>query len=179
MLSEIVEWVDSDKASAIGTVLAAVVALGVAANEGRRRRLDKEDTAAAQARIVTVQRHPQGFRITNHSADSPILSLKVAKVEVLEDGTPNWEAGIGDVTEDGSHVEVLAPGDSHLFTVRDFRRPGSTEVNLQRRLHSEDKLRCTFAFTDAQGLRWKRVHQRQPERVLDGRTGWRRVLFWR
>lgn len=177
-LSEIVAWLDPDKASAIGTVGAVVIALFVAINEGRRRRLDKEDSDAGQARLITVHRHPQGYVITNHSM-APILSLKIVNVEVIEDGVAAWEAGSGDDSDQSPSHDVVPPGEHKLFGVVNFRRPGTTEVNLQRRLDRDDVLRCTFAFTDAQGLRWKRQHQKQPERVLDRSTGWRRLLFWR
>ncbi|MFE0647463.1 hypothetical protein ACFVZH_02580 [Streptomyces sp. NPDC059534] len=177
-LQEIFDWLDSDKASAIGTVAAVVVALGLAVNESRRRRLDKEDADAGQARLITVHRHPQGYVITNHSM-APILALKIVKVEIIEDGAAAWEAGSDDDSEDGAASEVLAAGAYKLMGVTSFRRPGSSEVNLQRRLARDDALKCTFAFTDAQGLRWKRVHQQQPERVLDERAGWRRLLIWR
>ncbi|MFB7605249.1 hypothetical protein [Streptomyces gardneri] len=177
-LQEIFEWLDSDKASAIGTVAAVIVALGLALNESRRRRRDKEDADAGQARLITVQRHAQGYVITNHSM-GPILALKIVKVEVVEDGAVAWEAGPEDDGEDGVHFEVLGAGAHKLVGVNGFRRPGSSEVNLQRRLTRDDTLKCTFAFIDAQGLRWKRVHEQQPERVMDERAGWRRFLIWR
>ncbi|MFC8273783.1 hypothetical protein ACFUJR_14920 [Streptomyces sp. NPDC057271] len=175
-LPEAVEW--WDQVSAWGTLGAVIVALFVAANEGRRRRLDKEDSDAAQARLVTVHRHPQGFAITNHSM-APILALTIVRVEVLEDGATAWVAGTEDAEDEESAIEVVAPGAYKLFGAKSFRRPGSSEINLQRRLSRDDTLRCTFAFTDAQGLRWKRQHQQQPERVLDRSAGRRRLLFWR
>ena len=175
-LPEAVEW--WDKVSAWGTLGAVIVALFVAINEGRRRRLDKEDSDAGQARLITAHKHAHGYVISNHSL-APILALKIVKVEVIEDGLVAWELGTGEEGEDGAILEVMAPGATKYSELREFRRPGSSEVVVARRLASDDTLRCTFAFTDAQGLRWKRVDQKQPERVLDRQTGWRRVTFWR
>lgn len=168
---ELADW--WDKVNAGVTLAAVIVAMFVAIGESRRRRTDQADAAAGQARTVTVQRFPHGVLITNHSA-SPVLSLKVLKLEIIEGGMPKWESTGNEAT-----IEVVAPGAFIKFPFQGFRRPGTTEVLVQRHLSPDDDLRCTFTFTDAEGLRWKRVHLEQPERVLDSPTGWRRLLFWR
>lgn len=166
-MPDIAEWYD--KLNAWGTLAAVFVALFVAVNEGRRRRLDKEDVDAGQARLITVQRYHAGVEITNHSL-APILTLKLLKLQVIDGSTEGWEGLTNTVDEEGLLAEVLAPGESVRVHIQQFRRPRTTVVNLQRRLQKSDKVICTFSLTDAQGLKWRKQHQSQPERILERRA---------
>ncbi|MEE1813515.1 hypothetical protein PUR59_00420 [Streptomyces sp. SP18ES09] len=173
-LPEAVEW--WDQVSAWGTLGAVIVALFVAVNEGRRRRLDKEDADAGQARLVTVHRHGHGFVITNRSG-GPIFTPEMEKAEIIESGAVIWESGPHRSSQ-MRDLDVLGPGEERIMRLNGYHAPGNSSIEIDDHPSPDSTRRCTFTFTDAQGLRWRRVNHHQPKRVLDERHGWRRLFFW-
>ncbi|MGW0032085.1 hypothetical protein ACWDXD_19945 [Streptomyces sp. NPDC003314] len=173
---EAAEW--WDQLSAWGTLGAVIVALFVALNEARRRRLDREDTEAAQARMVTVQRSKlHGVRIINHSTQ-PLLDLEVTAVLIEEPGGRKFVP----LASEGLPIsDVLSPhGGFCAVRVSQWEDASTGNVVPGKTLQRGDRLSCTYRFMDVHGLRWERRDNSQPKRLRDaGTQGWRWVLFWR
>ncbi|MFD0074299.1 hypothetical protein ACFVIY_17880 [Streptomyces sp. NPDC127166] len=173
-LPEAVEW--WDQVSAWGTLGAVVVALFVAVNEGRRRRLDQADAEAAQARMVTVHRESLGVRIVNHSTH-PLLGLTVTEIVVKEaDGRRLVPA----INNGGPPTfDVMGPGAGVPLTLSHFKPEDEDQVDARKQLLATDHVCCTYQFTDAQGLRWKRKDLEQPERLRERVSLLGRLAVWR
>jgi hypothetical protein len=139
--------------SAGGTILAAIVALGIALREQRNARAERQDRDAGQARCVTVTVAWSStvLEITNHSQ----LPVRRPRIESMGDPR-SWWAAPGEVSpyqdplNDSDYSEVL---------------PRNTTYRV--RYHGqEDPDSVTIMFTDAAGLRWRRTGLGEPLRIV-------------
>ncbi|MEU8525287.1 hypothetical protein AB0C77_06740 [Streptomyces sp. NPDC048629] len=167
-----------DKVSAIGTAGAVIVALFLAVSESRRRRLDQADADAAQARMITARRKSLSLVVDNHSL-YPLLELELITVVIEEvEGrrlVPHLGTGPLPVA-----FGVIAPGAAVSVTLGPFTPEGETEYDAPKQLLPTDRIRSTYRFTDAQGIRWERTDLQQPKRLLDPTPSLlNRLAFWR
>jgi hypothetical protein len=137
------EW-----AGAVGSIAAAVVAVGIAIRDGRQREADRVDQQAAQARLLIVETEMTlagaKIRITNRSM-APVFAVDIASVHVTP--TP-------------MRARFL---DTHSWPRVDPDAVVAAEVTLwdaeRDRLAQVDELEVVsadVAFVDVNGLRWQR-----------------------
>ncbi|MFD8496321.1 hypothetical protein [Amycolatopsis sp. NPDC059657] len=174
-------------AGAIGSIAAVIVALSIAMRDGRLRDRERRDQESAQARLVTVGRdliktvstrltragaqkvesNVPGIVIENHSA-FPVSAVSLVSVVPSKlNGTaePGFVITIGIDEFDSKRPlyvsDVLGPGDRVELQTLITPAPGQDREALP-----EGTL-ITIEFTDAVGLRWRRVGVGNPDRQLD------------
>lgn len=175
-------------AGGIGSLLAVIVALWLAAVESRRRRREFEDRQAAQARTITATVElasghglPMRFLavvVQNHG-QLPITSVAILDVEAWSERLllKKWELRRVGQPDHGNQspyklASVIGPGEgcpSYPLVFAD--QDDGAKIDLAR-------TRVDISFVDAEGLRWKRENNGLPRRVLtrsDRKTIWRRA----
>lgn len=172
-----------------GTAIAAVAALiavYVARAEARARRADQNDREAAQARqilaVFTTVEPGSGsgsaMEITNYSGEVLTMVEAVAvEARELPDGyRAQW---IGSPLSDPHIARIVRPGGSFVVEYEIVWRAPSGHVDESAGPPTLPPIRfwiMTVEFTDARGLRWRRVGNGPPVRVLAARHGVQRIL---
>lgn len=172
-------------AGAIASLAAVVVALAIAIRDGRQRERDRRDELAAQARTITagiIWRDVQGnwpanlmtfrlaaIQIENHGLN-PITEVAILDVRALVESavSDKWQLGTpAREPHQGPNAyflcNVLKGQDSERSPQLTFRTEESWTQPDEESGHSNA---ITFAFTDVNGLRWKRTSNGTPERVV-------------
>lgn len=145
------EWVGG-----LATAAAVVVALAVAISDSRRRDEERKDVQAAQARLVTVETHPDMMggvlfvKVTNHSA-SPVFALIIEAVHATPDPVRACFTG----KREWPRLDSNASEQAGCFI---FEMDGITPAKVEPpRIVSAD-----VSFVDSAGLRWRRWNNTPP-----------------
>ncbi|WP_406693307.1 hypothetical protein REH65_33225 (plasmid) [Saccharopolyspora sp. ID03-671] len=156
----------------VGSIAAAATALWIAQRdwkradaERRRREAEERDRETAQARSIIVEVRAlsdsgQEIVVTNYS-DNVITDLLVHGA----DGPEDWQLSVGALTDHPHPVGVLGPGADSAISAMEHRSVDKP-IFLQRMI-LVDQYRPKITFTDAAGLRWRRVGNDQPIRILN------------
>lgn len=144
---------------ALATSTAVGVALWISHRDWRRADAKGRDRAKAQARLVEIGLPTRRTLVMayNHS-DSPVF--KVLPEFLVEYDDPDL---IGHFT-DTEPFRVLAAGADRACTVTVRHRNGDL-IEPRAPVASPVRLHLAVTFTDAAGLRWRRVGQDEPERI--------------
>ncbi|MET7830831.1 hypothetical protein ABZT23_40015 [Streptomyces sp. NPDC005386] len=159
-----------DVASAIATVVATGLALGLSWREARLRRLDAEDQRAAQARMVVSTIEGSHATIINHSG-APLLELRMIRADADANGGPvavRWNE------EDTRVFRNVAAGQAHTIELRVqgwgpvLHPVHGYEQGVDEGVapHDATNHRLTIQFLDVAGLWWQRVGLQPPTRVM-------------
>jgi hypothetical protein len=159
-------------AGALFTAAAVIVALVLAAREGRWRRADEAERAAeradrdaAQARLVTVEpkygdvHDPHDVEIVLtvlNGSTLPIFDVKIVDVRNGDARDLRW-------TADPLSRYEGQPLEAYVLPAAETYRLPIAFINPQDRGGRD---RVTVEFTDAAGLRWRRQDNEAPQRVI-------------
>ncbi|WP_432845997.1 hypothetical protein ACQPXB_35990 [Amycolatopsis sp. CA-161197] len=154
-------------AGAIASVLAVLVALGLAARETRLRDRERRDEERAQARTVTAVLAERSHYITwagkvasvprqtvvlsNHGRDA-VLEVEIEAV------SPKSTAVKADL--DGARrLAILGPGVEENVAVSFKKDDEGVKMD-------PSYVEIAFSFTDVRGRRWRRIRNGEPQRIL-------------
>ncbi len=149
----------------LATAGAVTGALWVAHRNWQRADAEQQDQRKAQARLVVSQVRPDGCKrvgVVNHST-APVFDVEPEyAVNGREDGLS------GQVSATTAMMEVpravLPPGQEWVIEVMYLDASGAIYGTSDYFLGQTDTI--TIAFTDSNGLRWRRVNNSEPERVI-------------
>ncbi|MGW5362903.1 hypothetical protein [Actinopolymorpha pittospori] len=184
IFSTVVSWLHAaawgsvgDWVSGVGTVLAVIVALGIARKDWRRSDAERRDAEASQARlIVTSVKHQEtgagrwtDVTVTNHS-EYPLPLLRLGSVLAR----PPHDGGTFSLRGRSPIRQVLEP---HGFAT------WSVEVvdKNAKKVAWPAEFDVFIRFTDHAGREWSRCNLDQPKRQLPdgflaswrpGASGW-------
>lgn len=160
--TSVAEWISTvgQVVGALATLAAVIVALWIAGRDTRRLEGERADRDKAQARLVAITAVGSGgagIVITNHS-DRPILHPQIEDVTVNGSLGLTWRVN-PKVPNAGRPRDVLSPGEPFEVPV-EFVDEGGTVTRLD-----QGQCTVTIIFTDAAGLRWRRVGNSEPTRI--------------
>ncbi|NEA46028.1 hypothetical protein [Streptomyces sp. SID10815] len=146
--------------STVATAAAALVALGVAVNEGRTRVRERADRDAAQARLLLIRARGGTAHVDNYT-DQLFLEVRWISADAVKPGSPA--------------VPVRYAAGERRY-IRPLPAQGSSAIGLAEQTwdgHSgpaprDFTVRATVHYLDAAGLWWSRTGNEQPVRLLDG-----------
>lgn len=150
--------------AAVATLAAVVVALWLAARDGRRSRVEQADRDARQARLITFEVYRRGDRYrvgTRNQSTAPIFEVTVTEV--------TWGEHIGYVEAvpgSPAQLAVVPAGNSVEQTIT-FAHPESRPMpDFDPADELIGSYQVTAHFLDAAGLRWRRTGSDPPQRIL-------------
>lgn len=157
-----------DWLAATGTVV-AVVALTLASKDYRSRADEFRDNEAAQARLVTSSRDAanQALEIVNHSAQ-PIFNVEIEDLTLRADPAARWQLS-PHVFGLESSIDILPAGGKHWVAIQFVEADGAVfnvSSALVHRPGADIGFDARVKFTDAGGLRWRRLNDNKPTRVF-------------
>lgn len=184
-------------AGALMSLAAVIVALSIAIRDGRQRDRDRRDDQAAQARTITagiIWRDVQGqwpanlmtfpvafVEVQNHGVN-PVTDVAILDVRALVDSTVSDKWQIGAPAQEPHRGPAPYPLCSVLSgqdTTASYQLTFQTGETWSRPdQESEHSNAIVFAFTDVNGLRWKRTGNGTPERMIATPAKKSRWRFW-
>ena len=166
--------------TAIGTVAAAVVAVGISVwsyytSRGAAAAAEDKDASAQARRIVVIPRHTMGNYDVVHLPDETVDMLNASDEPILEariiygcgDNTAgmqrswDWVQGNGRNT---SYTELIRPGDSFSFTGDWQARGHGAPVDLTEA--ERGGLYGVVTWSDSRDRHWLRHGREQPIELL-------------
>jgi hypothetical protein len=149
----------------IATTVAVGVALWISHRDWRRADAERRDQEKAQARLVVSRVAPSASHRVEIVNNSPTQAVLRVVPEYAVTGRDDGLRGAVSPTEIVPR-DVLGPGETWSVPVMYLADDGSLVATNDYYWSQQDTI--TITFTDGTGLRWKRVNNSTPERLLDG-----------
>lgn len=150
--------------AAAGTV-ATFATLKIALGDYRTREKERLDGQKRQARRIVMEfSYPGGVRldVTNHSSE-PIFEFELESARMSTAPSAPWRVNRS-VIGAGTSIDIVAAHEG-VWMALEFLQPDGKPYDFQHHLGETPTYSGTIKFTDAAGLRWRRVDSRLPTRV--------------
>jgi hypothetical protein len=179
-------------AGAVFTAVAVAVALWVAISDSKRRDREREDQRAAQARTIVSRVETitdvanrlnfvfsrQAVVIENHGS-LPVTNVVIHSIVATHGGKRLQQWLIRARTSDEIHQDqseyslasVIGPGEheaSDGVAFMELMEQEEKKKQLSFDRFDVNSAEVDFSFLDAEGIRWRRVANGRPNRMLEG-----------